>query len=79
MSNFEVLERTGMPNVEKMVTTCQLRWTGHVTRMEDSRLPKAILYGELKEDSKKVGAPRLCYRDMFKRHLNMTNEYDNWS
>ena len=69
VSNFQVLERAGMPSVEEMITTCQLRWTGHVTRMENSRLPKAVFYGELKEGSRKVGAPRLRYKDAFKRHL----------
>ena len=44
VSNFEVLERAGMPGVEEMVTTCQERWTGQVTRMKDSRRPKAIFY-----------------------------------
>ena len=46
--------------------------------MEDSRLPKDIFYGELKEGSRKVEAPRLRYKDVFKRHLKITNEYDNW-
>ena len=78
VSNFEILERARMPNVEEMVTTCQLRWTGHVTRMENSRLPKAIFYGELKKGSRKVEAPRLRYKDVFKRHLKITNEHDNW-
>lgn len=78
VSNFEVLERAEMQSVEEMLTTCQLRWTGHVTRMEDSRLPKAVFYGELKEGSRKVGAPRLRYKDVFKRHLKNINEYENW-
>ena len=46
--------------------------------MEDSRLPKDIFYGELKEGSRKVEAPRLRHKDIFKRHLKITNEYDNW-
>ena len=78
VSNFEVLERAEMPSVEEIIITCQLRWTGHVARMEDSRLPKAVFYGELKEGSRKVGAPRLRYKDVFKRHLKNTKEYDNW-
>ena len=77
-SNFQVLERAGMLSVEEMITTCQLRWAGHVTRMENSRLPKAVFYGELKEGSRKVGAPRLRYKDAFKRHLKNINELENW-
>ena len=64
--NFEVLERAGIPSVEEMVTTCQLKWIGHVTRMKDSRLPKAIFYGELKESSKKVRATKTCSKDTWR-------------
>ena len=78
ISNVEVLERAEMPSVEEMVTACQLRRRGHVIRMEDSRLPKAMFYGELKEGSRRVGAPRLRYKDGFKRHLKNTNEYEDW-
>ena len=43
----EVLERAGMQIVHTLLKLAQLRWTGHVTRMPDERLPKKILYGEL--------------------------------
>ena len=41
----EVLKRTGMQSVHTLLKLAQLRWTGHVTRMPDERLPKKILYG----------------------------------
>ena len=46
-SDTEVLKRAGMQNVQTLLKLAQLRWTGHVTRMPDERLPKKILYGEL--------------------------------
>ena len=43
-----VLKRAGMQSVHTLLKLAQLRWTGHVTRMPDERLPKKILYGELR-------------------------------
>ena len=34
------------------------RWTGHVTRMPDERLPKKVLYGELQEGKRSQGGQR---------------------
>eukprot|EP00795_Rhopilema_esculentum_P004180 gene4180-20366_t len=42
--------------------------------MEDSRLPKAVFYGELKGGSRRVGVLRLRYKEVFKRHLKNTNK-----
>ena len=43
----EVLKRAGMQSVHTLLKLAQLRWTGHVNRMPDERLPKKILFGEL--------------------------------
>ena len=43
----EVLKRAGMQSVHTLLKLAQLRWTGHVIRMHEERLPKKIFYGEL--------------------------------
>ena len=42
VSNGEVLKRSGMTGIERMITKQQLQWVGHVTRMNDRRLPKQV-------------------------------------
>ena len=37
-----------------------------------------LFYGEIKQGSRKVGAPQLRYKDVFKRHLKNIGEYDSW-
>ena len=45
--NNDVLERTGIPSMFTMPSQRRLRWLGHILRMQDGRLPKDVLYGEL--------------------------------
>ena len=47
----------------------QLRWTGHVLRMNSKRLPRQILYGELKTGRRPIGRPLLPFNDTFKIQL----------
>ena len=47
IQDTEVLKRAGMQSVHALLKLAKLRWTGHVTRMPEERLPKKILYGEL--------------------------------
>ena len=51
----EVLKRAGMQSVHTLLKLPQLRWTGHVTRMPEERLPKKIVYGELEMGQRSHG------------------------
>ena len=42
--NTEVLETCHITGIEAFLLSAQLRWTGHVIRMEDTRLPKQVFY-----------------------------------
>ena len=44
-----------------------MRWSGHVRRMEDGRIPKDILYGELAVGKRPRGRPHLRFKDVCKR------------
>ena len=54
----EVLKRAGLQSVHTFLKLAQLRLTGHVTRMPDERLPKKILYGELRWKRSHGGQPK---------------------
>ena len=44
----------------------QLRWTGHVIRMPDERLPKKVVYGELQEGNRSQDGKKKRYKDTLK-------------
>ncbi|BHF68919.1 hypothetical protein SprV_0301196000 [Sparganum proliferum] len=56
----------------------QLRWSGHLVRMDDERLPKRLFYGDVATGSRRQGRPIRRYKDTLKsslKHLqiNLTN------
>ena len=65
----EVLKKANMQSVHTLLKLAQLRWTGHVTRMPDERLPKKVLYGELQEGKRSQGGQKKRYKDTLKASL----------
>ena len=68
-----VLEQAGSLSMHLMLSQRRLRWLVHVHRMEDGRIPKDVLYGELALGRRPVGRPALRYKDDCKRDLKLTD------
>ena len=71
--NTTIMGRTGAPDIFSLLRIYRLRWSGHVCRMEDDRLPKDILYGQLPSAPRLVSHPKLRYKDVLKRDLKALN------
>ena len=48
VSNEEVLKRASLPRIKSILLQVQLCWTGHITRMEDVRMSKAVFFSNLR-------------------------------
>ena len=55
--NTKVLQHCEMTGIEVLLMQAQLRWTGHLVHMPDTRLPKAIFYSQLVSGSRLRGYP----------------------
>nr|VZI49744.1 unnamed protein product [Spirometra erinaceieuropaei] len=67
----DVLERTGMLSIFSMLRQMQLRWSGHLVRMDDERLPKRLFYGDVATGSRRQGGPIRRYKDTLKSSLKL--------
>ena len=64
-----VLQQANTTSVEMILIRNQMRWAGHVTRMDDKRLPKQIFYGELLTGARPPYKPRMRFKDVIKHNL----------
>ena len=79
ITNSAVLERAGIPSVFTLLRQRRLRWTGHVFRMDEGRIPKHLLYGELVQGKRPVGRPKLRFKDVVKRDMQAISlSVDSW-
>nr|VZI25059.1 unnamed protein product [Spirometra erinaceieuropaei] len=65
----EVLERTGILSIYAILRQMQLRWSGHLVRMDDERLPKRLFYGDVATGSRRQGGQIRRYKDTLKSSL----------
>ncbi|BHF82139.1 hypothetical protein SprV_0802527600 [Sparganum proliferum] len=77
----DVLERTEIFSTYTMLRQMQLRWSGHLVRMDDERLPKRLFYGDVATGSRRQGGQIRRYKDILKSdlkrlQLNPTNWQD---
>ena len=69
ITNDEILSRANLPWMADILIEKNLRWLGHVQRMENDRLPKQLLYSQLCEGKRNQGRPRLRFKDVVKRNM----------
>ena len=69
ITNEEILRRANLPCMADILIERNLRWVGHVHRMENDRLPRQLLYSQLKEGKRNQGRPRLRFKDVAKRNM----------
>ncbi|XP_062822903.1 uncharacterized protein LOC134294934 [Anolis carolinensis] len=78
-TNVSMLEEAKTTSIEVMLLRHQLRWTGHVVRMPDHRLPKQLLYSELKNGKHNVGGQKKRFKDGLKANIqNCGIDTENW-
>nr|VZI44611.1 unnamed protein product [Spirometra erinaceieuropaei] len=65
----EVLERSGILSIYAILRQMQLRWSGHLLRMDDERLPKRLFYGDVATGSRRQGGQIRRYKDTLKSSL----------
>ena len=78
VSNEEVLQRANAEDIEIILIKNRLRWLGHVSKMDNNRPVKSLLYGELDIGKRLVGRPRLRYKDTCKSILKSVRVLDEW-
>ena len=78
-TNNSVLEEANVTSIGARIMKGQLRWVGHVIRLDSGRIPKQIFYSELATGKRSLGAPKKRYKDVLKSNLKKTNmDIKNW-
>nr|VZI14669.1 unnamed protein product [Spirometra erinaceieuropaei] len=65
----DALERTGILSIYSMPRQMQLRWSGHLVRMDDERLLKRLFCGDVATGSRVQGGQIRRYKDTLKSSL----------
>lgn len=78
ISTRRVTSAFGMQEtISDLIMDQQLRWLGHVGRMEEERLPKRVLFGELRKKRPCHGVKRR-WRDVARSNVEAIGVSDRW-
>ena len=69
VTHSDILRKTHSVSMENNIAKRQLGWLGHVIRMDNDRLPKQVLYGEISEGRRSVGGQKKRHKDHVKSIL----------
>jgi len=75
--NTEVLQICGVTGIEAFLMSAQFRWVSHVTRMDDTRLPKIAFYCELEHGTRSLGGQRKRFKGMLKSNMKACDMQPN--
>ncbi len=76
--NEEIRRRCGQSTLESQLRKRRLRWLGHVQRMGEERLPKAMLWGRLAEGKRPKGGGKKRWVDVVMKDLRVVGLVDTW-
>ena len=66
VSNLEALERNDCSSIETILLKAQMGWVGHVIRMDEYRMSRRLLCGELVCGRRNQERPKKRYKDTVK-------------
>lgn len=77
--NSDILDKCNTMGIEAFLIRNQCRWAGHVLRMDDERIPKTLLYGQLQDAPRRHGRPLLRYKDRLKSNFKALDlDFETW-
>lgn len=71
--NKDLFQKTRSFPLEDLVRKNRLRWAGHVRRLDESRLPKKVLFGSLNMGKTSRGRPKKNWLDNLKSDCEKVN------
>ena len=67
---MQVLDMAESTIIEAIILKSRLCWVGHILRLEDNRLPKQLMFGELASGKRKQGRPLKRFKDCIKARIS---------
>ena len=71
ISNEQLYKMTNTDPIDITIKRYRLRWTGHIRRMPDCRIPKKVMFGRLVGGKRQKGRPTKSWNDCLENDLEL--------